>query len=137
MALRDEFVVRDFQGHAVERVVDLTVSEMVELAKAGVKVELAGRVAITPVPPPPKPLHHVNGEPNLNEMIRQRWRMSRMASHHYELEPPQLCAIRHEEKIYVFAYGGKAEPEIIVDEAAIYPSDALLARIHLMMQHAK
>jgi hypothetical protein len=143
MSLRDESIFFGPGGTPVERVVDLTVSEMVELAKAGVKVELAGRVAIAPplpVPPTPTSTYDENGQINLTELIRQRWRMSRLTANQSGMfmeVGPQLSAVRHEEKIYVFAYSGRAEPEVIVDDAAIYPSDALLARIHLMMQHAK
>jgi hypothetical protein len=138
VALKQEYISYE-NGLPVERCIGLSVAEAVELAKAGVQVELAGRVSIDPLPLPPKSIYHPNGEPDLTEMIRQRWRLSRAASSKYhEFESgPQLCALRHGEKVYVFAYSGNAEPEIIVDEAAIYPSDALLARIHLMMQHAK
>jgi hypothetical protein len=132
MALREELIGRDYQGNAVERVIDLTVSEMVDLAKAGVKVELAGRVAISQAPPPVATAYD-----HLTDMICDRWRMSKGGREYEGFPGPTLKAVQHGDEVHVFAYSGHSEPEVLVDDAAIYPSDALLARIHLMMQHAK
>jgi hypothetical protein len=123
--------------------VGLSVSEIVELAKAGVAVELAGKVEINRLVPPSA---DVFGPPSrdISQGIRERYLQSQRAKHtrnHFFDAPielvPDLCAFQHDGKVYVFAYSGNSPPEIIVDDAAIYPSDALLARIHLMMQHGK
>lgn len=112
----------------------LTTDQVERLAKAGVIVELAHKVEVQD--PPPEPPNPYNMFDQLTAMIWDRWRRSNMARA-YEGELITLKAVEHGDKVYVFAYAGKASPEIIEDEAAIYPSDALFARIHLMMQHAK
>jgi hypothetical protein len=127
----------------VQRWIGLTVAEAAELAKAGVKVELAGKVTIDTTPPPmQQPLHHGCGN-DISHGIRERWIQSKRAKRTAMndggdfMRVPELCAFQHGDKVYVFVYGGNAPPEVIEDDAAIYPSDALLARVHLMMQHAR
>lgn len=125
-----------------EPTVSLTVGEVTELAKAGVKVELAGKVEIkSPIMPTGRMLSR-----DISEGIRERYVQSQQAklSEHdriYGLRAsdaiPELCAFQHGDKVYVFAYSGNSPPEVIEDDAAIYPSDALLARIHLLVQHGK
>lgn len=111
----------------------MTTEQIERLAKAGVTVELAHKVYVQDPPPVPNQRTY----DHLTDLITGRWRMSNGAQQYEGLVVPQLKAMQHGDKVYVFAYSGNAEPEIIVDDAAIYPSDALLARIHLMMQHAK
>lgn len=119
---------------AVPHIIGMTVGDIVELAKAGVKVELAAQVEpISVKRDPPVPADR------LTDMIYDRWRQSRSgrAAEYEFLVGPTLKAIEHDGKVYVFSYSGNAPPEVIEDDSAIFPSDALLARIHLMMQHAK
>lgn len=116
----------------------MTTDQIERLAKAGVTVELAHKVYVQD-PPPPMPPPQACGN-DISQGIRERWMQSaKQQSREFGsyIVTPELCAFQHGDKVYVFAYSGNAEPEIIVDEAAIYPSDALLARLHLMMQHAK
>lgn len=141
--------VTDIPSHAFAQqfpplTVELSVSEMIELAKAGVAIELAGKVQIDRrVRPPPFPGNHGR---DISQGIRERYVQSQQAklSEHdriYGLRAsdavPELCAFEHGDKVYVFAYSGNSPPEVIEDDAAIYPSDALLARIHLLVQHGK
>lgn len=120
----------------------LTVDQIERLAKAGVSVELSHKVTVQdPSPEPPEP--HRMATNDIGAGIRERWMQSQRAKatalndYNEFAVCPTLYAHQHDDKVYVFAYSGNAPPEIIEDDACIYPSDALLARIHLMMQHAK
>jgi hypothetical protein len=140
--------MQDFDQHAFARqlaptTVELSVSEMIELAKAGVAVELAGKVQVDRTYRSPTPLPTARDR-DISEGIRERYlqsqRSKKVDDFIYGSSPiqvPDLCAFQHGDKVYVFAYSGNSPPEVIEDDAAIYPSDALLARIHLMMQHGK
>lgn len=142
MSIKNENILYE-HGHPVERVMGLSVDEVVALAKAGVQVELAGRVTIDNVPPPIAHTRDIGSPHNdISEGIRQRYFQSQRAKMTPNdvgsfIDVPAMCAFEHGEKVYVFIYNGRSEPEMIDDEASIYPSDALLARIHLMMKHAK
>lgn len=123
--------------------VDLNVAEVECLAKAGVKIELSGPVRVQSVPQVWQTPPVQSGSPeHLVSMARDRWRMSMEAKYNdRNLAPtfyndPLISAVRHGDKVYIFARG-EGEPEIIVDDVCVYPSDALMAKLHLMMEHGK
>lgn len=132
MSFRDDdtFLLR--HGHAREHIIALSVAEMAELARAGIKIELCDRVTVAKADP--RARSH-----DLADSIRERWLQSQRAKGQWMDGglAPQMYAAQHGDKVYVFVYGGNAPPEIIEDDACIYPSDALLARVHLLVNHAK
>lgn len=140
--------VTDIPSHAFAQqfpplTVELSVSEMIELAKAGVAIELAGKVQVDRAYRSPIPLPTARNR-DISEGIRERYLQSQRAKRVDDylygattIPVPDLCAFQHGDKVYVFAYSGNSPPEVIEDDAAIYPSDALLARIHLLVQHGK
>lgn len=121
----------------------LSTAQAEALAKAGIKVELAGPVEVYAEP---LPTGYQAGSPeHLTHMIRERYRMAARAKstgHHFVYDTdyvydPVQTAVRYGDKVYVFAGGSAIEPQIIVDELCIFPSDALLAKLNIMVEYAK
>lgn len=131
-----------YQNVALAAKPHLTVSQIERLAKAGVKVELSDVLIVGEMPEYPKAMQHGSPE-HLVDMIHQRWRMAMEAKNRAYADPqpfyaqPAIAAVRHEDKVHVFAVGEKCPPQILVDEIAIFPSDALMAQLHLLMEYGK
>jgi hypothetical protein len=111
----------------------VNISDIERLAKAGVQISLSN-IAPQQDPYPPEP-HPYNK--TLADRIWDRWHMARMgANPHYRdgmAKPFQLLASQHNDKVWVsvhptnFSY----EPFQLQDDAAIFPSDTLMANIAL------
>ena len=110
----------------------LCVQDVERLAKAGVSMSI-GPVHVLPDPiVTPGPARNP-----LADAIRDRYIQSKKAtrtSSNFDeaFMVPEVYATQHEGQVYVFVYAGNSPPEVIIDDAAIYPSDALLARIVLL-----
>lgn len=118
----------------------LTVSQVETLAKAGVKVELAHQVMVQDDPPVRA---WQQGDPDgLLELARNRWKVAMQAKHCEMMAgtmyvDPLRAAVKHGDKVHVFiAPGGAIEPSIIIDELCIFPSDALMAQLHIAVEHS-
>lgn len=135
----DPFVVNATLDNNARPVLGLTIEEAERLAKAGIKVELAGPITIDNTQEPKQ----IGSNDHLKEMLHDRWSMSMRAKHDATFDyrfgyvMPIISAHRYDDKVYVFACSGNAPPEIIEDDVAVYPSDALLAKLHLMVEHNK
>lgn len=115
----------------------LTVSDVERLAKAGVATsfdQIANRV----MPDAPE-MKRATG---LHMAIIERWQLSRKHSNEFgmmagSLFPyPTIAAHHFKDKIYVFICHQTHEPVILTDEAHLYPSDALMAKLHLLEEVA-
>lgn len=129
-----------FDPAANRNVIELSVSEIERLAKAGVKVEIE---PVRPVSDPsdPGPQRGFGIEPPLEQAFWDRWRRSAKAKlgNQYEyrfetgLMPFRVLATQHGDTVWVsihpinFSY----EPFQLKDVSAIFPSDALMANIAL------
>lgn len=108
----------------------LTVSDFERLAKAGVKIEfeqIANQIVQDRMPPPPQTCHRT-----LNESFWDRYR--RAHCHHYEgsMQPYDIHASAHGDKVYVFVMPSNTDaPFVLEDDAPLYPSDALMAKLVL------
>lgn len=119
----------------------LPVSDIIKLAAAGVKIEfkdIANQIMPDPVQPQTaEPSDGLRDYHNrlLVRPIVDRWRMANqkrdMEGHAF---PFLLSAQQYKEKVYVFVGTGNSEPCILTDEAHLYPSDALMAKLHLLQQ---
>lgn len=120
----------------------LTVSDYERLAKAGVKVEYAD-IKHSVVPDPVQKHSVVRIDTELADLIVHRWnRIDERAMNGMEF-PFLLSAVRHEDKIYVFVaprppHGRKSHgPVILEDDGKLYPSDALIAKLSLLLETQK
>lgn len=138
-----------FQGQAPANVVRhrLSVSDIERLAKAGVQVKWEDIESQVRPDEPAKDRSWT--DPALTQVIVDRW----MMVHPDGLNQPRnripfdLAATRHGDKVYVFASyvegfmqaGGrsKTEPCILTDDAALFPSDALMTKLIFMQENAK
>lgn len=116
----------------------LTVSDVERLAKAGVKMDYAEvKHCVVPDPPPARePTWSIHTE--LAALLVQRWnRLNTMDRDGFEV-PFLLSAVRYEDKVHVFVAPNrgqyKAAPVILEDDEKLYPSDALMAKIHLLLE---
>lgn len=129
-----------YTSNMVQPSMMLTVAQIEALAKAGVKVELAHTVIVKHDEPAPA---YQYGALDLLNMVRDRWMMAMKAKNAVSagnvfmesyFVNPLIAAAKHGDKVYIFAGGGNTAPHVIEDDAAIFPSDALLAKLHLMME---
>jgi hypothetical protein len=121
----------------------LNITDIERLAKAGVQVSLVGIVP-QPDPFPPTPPYPYNTAPKMEDAIWDRWQRTKQARHtgnggygHIDLEgyirPFQLLATQHGDKVFVSVHPTSLvyEPFMLEDDAVIFPSDALMAKIAL------
>jgi hypothetical protein len=121
----------------------LSVSDVERLAKAGVKMEWAEmRHQVRPDPVPDK-TGMFDCTPLLRPLvarIRQQAISQSTKDHFLSPEPDVrmiqaasfMSAVAHGEKVYVFVAHDNQPPVILEDDIHLYPSDALMAKLHLM-----
>lgn len=113
----------------------LSVSDIERLAKAGVTMkfeEIQHIVVPDSVAFPPAQPYQL-ADPlydRLRRVDRTRNRDAFGVSIH-------LTAVEHGEDVYVFVATGRGEPVILKDKSFMYPSDALMAQIHLLEEAQK
>lgn len=118
----------------------LSVTDVVRLATAGVKMEWeAVRDQVRPDPVPDK-----TGMFDCSAVLRPL--VSRLTQN-FDLQndmltgplqvPFFLSAVVHGDKVYVFVASTDQPPIILEDDRHLYPSDALMAKLHLMNQFYK
>lgn len=115
----------------------LSISDVERLAKAGVAIqfsEIANRIVSDPPPSPPANLFPA--EDNWTEVLLERYRRNlRARSKSYEsvMYPFRFFATEHGDKVHVYvAPTDGRDPVVLVDDKAIFPSDALMSSIYLM-----
>lgn len=118
----------------------LQISEIERLAKAGVAITLRDVTPCSDVPPlmSPQP-------PNMVDAVWDRWHRARSARYdatvcaNGRVLPFQLLASQHGDKVWVSVHpeNFNYEPFQLQDNAAIFPSDALMAQLALWEQHHK
>lgn len=124
----------------------LTVSDVERLAKAGVVIkfeDIASQVT-------PDPMKQMQGyvDPALAQAIVNRLQMSHPDPSVNHSRPRfDLACSKYKDKVYVFAsYWGeqlmgsgsvKTEPCILIDDMAVFPSDALMAKLIFLKEQAK
>lgn len=127
------------------RQIALSVSDVERLAKAGVAVALDGNIVPMPDPVP----QHADGngyrggintpESLVQPLIERLERAKAVGAGMGWRDPPVLAdthifrAVVHDDKVYVFCYNGRTEPVILTDESNLYPSDKLVAAVHLFL----
>jgi hypothetical protein len=110
----------------------LSVSDAERLAKAGVAIDLA-RVYVRRdeefVPPP------ATG-PTLTDLFRERWQRTVPALRFEQVyrAHPTFTASEYDGNVYLFVAPGDSPPTVFEDEASIYPSDSLLARVQILLK---
>lgn len=124
--------------HAEQALPGITVEELTQLANAGVKIDLKDVAQY--VRPSPKPAVIFDAT-RLTKPLLQRWKQFQEIKHgtnHYfdHKYPFFLSAWANGDTVYVFVCPEnlKCEPMILTDAALTYPSDTLMAKIHLMME---
>lgn len=125
----------------------LSVSDIVRLATAGVKVELGPIVPLCddqcPIPPAPPDQHIFMDDNQMEKAIWDRWERSKrakMSAGRYgdiHQSPFKLLATQHGEKVWVSVHphNFNYEPFQLQDQSAIFPSDALMAQLALWEQN--
>jgi len=111
----------------------LSVSDVERLAKAGVQIKLEDVInQLIPDPVVMPPAH------TLADLIYSRMKQSMQAKYPdndvFAWHRPELHATIFKDKAYVFVTTGKSEPLVIEDDAHIFPSDALMAKLHLLQE---
>lgn len=116
----------------------LTVSDVVKLASAGVKVEFKDIChQITSDGPDHPPLQAT--APAMADAIWDRWHRTKRASlrgdqfgyHSDGIRPWELFAAQHKDTVHVFVAPRGDEPFVLTDAATIFPSDTLMASLAL------
>src|ERR1035437_6495575 len=121
----------------------LSVSDVERLAKAGVKMDWETmRDQVRPDPVPDKtgmfdcrvllrPLVARLRQQALSRSTKDRF-LTGGSDGAYIDGPSFLSVVAHGEKVYVFVASGNQPPLILEDDLHLYPSDALIAKLHLM-----
>lgn len=121
---------------------NLSVTDVERLAKAGIAITW-NDISHSVLPdymmqPPPTPTSY---EQALTDPIRERWRRANQhKAGRFDVNPTasvHLSAVEYGEDIYVFVATGRGEPQILTDKSCLYPSDALMAQIHLLVEAQK
>lgn len=122
----------------------LTVSDVERLAKAGVQIKMDDVIErITPDPMKEDPIDVQMAPQNAdnNDLLRALWHRLRMNTRALQSDHmgggmyrhmPVQAAVRHGDTIHIFVHTGNSPPCIIEDEAVLFPSDALMAKIALL-----
>lgn len=111
----------------------LSVSDVERLAKAGVAIKFEEiRHQIQPDALTPPPMAY-DAPRTLEEALWDRWKRAHRPSDHSfgAMIPYKINASEHGGKVYVFVSPGDCPPFILEDEALLYPSDALMAKLAL------
>lgn len=133
----DPFLPRNYSGgsnlftdgdHVVST---LTVSEVERLAKAGVKVEFKDIAAQVRPDIPESP--HLFDNRLVKPLVERRAASRCNSQDNFISFPFNAYVTRYGDKFYIFLSTGCHEPCILQDEAHLYPSDALMASIHLLL----
>lgn len=117
----------------------ITVDELAKLATAGVKIELTNEIAqyVRPNPPPEGVIFDATP---LTKPLLQRWKRYQdivdKGQTFMQRYPFFLSAWSNGQTVYVFVCPllHKASPLILTDEALLYPSDALMSKLHLLCE---
>lgn len=129
-------VVRDGTVHHA-----LTVTDIERLAKAGVVIKFED-IAPQVVPDDDKPSimsrPRYSGE-NETKLLVERWLMSNRAAARADqffmdaqMFPFHLSVYKHDDTFYVFVGTFNGPPVILEDATHLFPSDALMAKLHLL-----
>lgn len=115
----------------------LTVSDIERLAKAGVTMSFDDICHQIMPDPPEVSQQDVFSHPcSLVESFWQRWRRANPSNPHSMVfvSPPYVIASATEygDKVYVCVAPTDREPFILEDDKHLYPSDSLMAKLHLM-----
>lgn len=118
----------------------LTVDDIVKLASAGVAItysEIRHRIASSP----PAQSEYPFRDPAelLLDVLRKRI-SANVRSRGRDAEGelfPYLAAAQFEETVYVFAHYPGHPPVVLTDPGHLYPSDALMAKLHLLKVQPK
>lgn len=156
-ALGDPY--ENFRGHPVvlrnnsydpmadlrPRPAQLSVDDIERLAKAGIVIKFEDitdhiqrddyfqTAAVIPNPAPPN---------NPAAAIRERWELSKRLTTPnpefapYPIFPLHVDAIACGDKVYVFIGSNMVTPMILEDDAPLFPSDGLMARINLVIENS-
>lgn len=115
----------------------LRVSDVVKLASAGVVIEFKDIAAQVQSDGPDYPPVQTTA-PAMADAIWDRWHRTKRAGHEQfgfrdegTMRPWQLFATQHGDTVHVFVAPRGAEPFVLTDAAAIFPSDALMASLAL------
>lgn len=128
----------------------LTVDDIVKLAAAGIKMELAEVMHHLASPEPTAPPEREPGWFNQNRLLQpliERWRngMRTNDANDYQMDrelegigfPFHLSAWCANELVYLFVGGPGLTPCIIEDEQYMFPSDALMVKLRLLDKQRK
>ena len=131
-------------GQIIRKKQMLTVSDVERLAKAGVVMDYKElRHEIQPDPPKEEDPRRVTP---LVDMIHTRIRMATRARDGNSIYAinyqdghtlPEMYAVPFKDKVHVFVATGNQPPLIIEDEAQLFPSDALMAKLALLRETEK
>lgn len=118
----------------IEPPAKLTVSDIERLVKAGVTVTFADIAAqVTPDYMPAPENIPVPDPKTLEDAFWQRWKRAhtRVDPMTFEgmMRPYKIHCHERGSKVFVMVCSDKEDPFLIEDEAALYPSDALMAKL--------
>lgn len=111
----------------------LSVSDVERLAKAGVAIRFEDiKYQIEPDTAAPPPQHFPMPR-TLEEAFWDRWRRAHLPRENTfgAMIPYTINASEQGGKVYVFVSPGDQPPFILEDDAVLYPSDALMAKLAL------
>jgi hypothetical protein len=115
---------------------NLSVSDIERLAKAGVKIEFKD-IALQVQPdmyPSPGSYDEMAPKPprSLSDSFWQRWERANPRKFGAgEMRPWDIHATEFGDKVYVYVAPTDGEPFILEDSKPLFPSDALMAALHL------
>lgn len=126
----------------------ITVTDAVKLATAGVKLDFEQlRHHLVPDPPPAEEEGKIQAWWDTAPTRALIARISMNARTHgyqldqYVVDPIKmflsLLASQHGDMVHVFVHYRGCEPQIMKDPLHLFPSDALMAQLHLLEEHAK
>ena len=115
----------------------LAISDIERLAKAGVAMTFKD-IADQIMPDPPQPTTRLSlpSDPDA-EAIYNRWYMNPENANRRQMsfqESFRVSTARHGGIVHVFVAAINKAPVIIEDDVSMFPSDALLAKIHLLLR---
>ncbi len=132
----DENMIQQQQLRTYPRTA-LAISDIERLAKAGVAMtfkDIADQ--IMPDPPPAQATPPLPFDPDA-EAIYNRWYMNPENARRRQMsfqENFRVATARHGDIVHVFVAALTKVPVVIEDSVHMFPSDALLAKIHLLLR---